>query len=217
MSDPVSILPPNRTPVEVALERAIRVADPDLSPVARLMNPATCPADLLGWLAWSFSVDVWDPAWTEDRKRAVLAQSIDIHRVKGTRGAVRRALAVVGFEFTISEWFEHGGAPHTFRIDAFGQDIFDAGFAIDQELVDRITAIIDNVKPVRAHFTLRVGEARGASIAVRTGSAQVYQSCQTHQLQPGRTVHRISTAVRTGSRIQCVDHNCHRFEMRGAA
>jgi phage tail P2-like protein len=93
-----SLLPQNRTGQEHAIEQtqAGRIAGMDV-PVDRLWNPATCPAALLPWLAWALSVDEWDDAWPEETKRRVIADSVTVHRVKGTVGAVRRALAAAGY------------------------------------------------------------------------------------------------------------------------
>jgi phage tail P2-like protein len=93
-----SLLPANRTDQEAAIEttQAARIAAMDV-PVERLWNPATCPAPLLPWLAWALSVDEWDNAWPEEAKRQVIADSATVHRVKGTIGAVRRALAAAGY------------------------------------------------------------------------------------------------------------------------
>ncbi|AZV77885.1 phage tail protein I [Parasedimentitalea marina] len=170
MSDLPTILPPNSTALERALEQAIGKSKPDLTAVATLMNPDTCPAPLLGWLAWAFSVDVWGAAWSEAEKRDTIRQSIAVHRVKGTRGAVRRVLASLGFRTDISEWFEYGGAAHTFRVDAFGDDILGAGLQIDQALFATLSRVLDNVKPASAHYELRIGQSVGATVALRTGA-----------------------------------------------
>lgn len=99
-----SLLPPNATSVERALEsQSFRL---DVMPVeiAKLWNPAACPTAFLPWLASGLSVDDWDVTWTEEAKRAYLAASIDIHRHKGTIGAVKRVLSVLGYgDCTITE------------------------------------------------------------------------------------------------------------------
>jgi phage tail P2-like protein len=97
MSEFQSILPPNSTQTERALEQAFGTQKPDLAPVAQLMRPGLCPAPLLGWLAWAVSVDVWDPNWADEDKRSVIAGSVSVHRHKGTIGAVRRALVTAGY------------------------------------------------------------------------------------------------------------------------
>jgi phage tail P2-like protein len=159
MSEFISILPRNHTRLEGALEQSIRSGKPDLSMIQNLMNPESCPEHLLGWLAWAFSVDVWETEWSEAFKRETIAQSIHVHRIKGTRGAVIRALSSIGFRTDISEWFEHAGDPHTFRVDAYGDDVFAAGFQVDLDLLELVTRMIESLKPVRSHFTLRIGQS----------------------------------------------------------
>ncbi len=217
MFDLPTILKPNATELDRAIERAIRKGKPDLTPIAKLMNPETCPAPLLGWLAWAFSVDVWDASWSEATKREVIKRSIEIHRIKGTAGAVRRALSTIGFRTDISEWFEHGGDPHTFRIDAFGDDIFAAGFQISAELVDMVTLLIDSVKPVRSHFRLRIGEKKGGTVTLRTGS---FQRVEDHRhIKPALPIdiHAPRLSARTGHRARAICREIHRFDMGDAA
>lgn len=102
MSD---LLPPNAT----ALERAAAVTQQHLGELPvdtrHLRNPERCPVALLPFLAWELSVDDWNPKWGVDVKRRVIANSIAVHRRKGTRGAVRRALEAIFGEggFTIVE------------------------------------------------------------------------------------------------------------------
>lgn len=92
-----SLLPPNATPMERAVETALAGIG-DIDTPARLMwDPDRCPATHLPWLAWALSVDDWDPDWSEDRKRAVIRTSIPLHRIKGTRASVAMALEAMGY------------------------------------------------------------------------------------------------------------------------
>jgi phage tail P2-like protein len=94
---PVSLLPEANSG---AAERAIEAASAGISGftdvIRPLWDPDTCPASLLPWLAWTLSVDTWDPTWTEAQRREVVRQSIPIHRRKGTVWAIRRALIAAG-------------------------------------------------------------------------------------------------------------------------
>jgi phage tail P2-like protein len=104
------LLPPNATALEhAASQSAARISDLP-APPRHVRNPATCPAELLPFLAWELSVDEWNPGWGEDVKRTVLAASVNVHRHKGTLGAVRRALAAIfgDTEFTIIEGADAG-------------------------------------------------------------------------------------------------------------
>jgi Phage tail protein (Tail_P2_I) len=89
------LLPPNAS----SLERSIEATQIRLSPariVPTLWNAATCPANLLPWLAWSSSVDYWNTRWTEAEQRAAISASADIHRHKGTPYAIKLALTIHG-------------------------------------------------------------------------------------------------------------------------
>jgi len=169
MSDIKTLLPPSTSATLRSLETVMAEREAGMeTPITRLWNANTCPVDLLGWLAWALSVDIWDGRWNEEVKRAVLADSIAVHRLKGTRGAVERALGALGFATEISEWFEYGGAPHTFRIDAYGDDVFAAGLTIDPALLDTVTRLVETVKPVRSHFSLRVGQRFETDLTMRS-------------------------------------------------
>ena len=106
MTDPVrnapvpphrSLLPPNATPQERALEGATERAASVPGPLRETWNPETCPVALLPWLAWAFSIDEWREDWSEDAKRASIRDAVMIHRRKGTVWAIKRVLANAGY------------------------------------------------------------------------------------------------------------------------
>ena len=179
-----SILPPNAAPAELALEQAIVTSGPDLSPVAQLMDPDTCPAHLLGWLAWAMSVDTWDAGWSEPVKREVIRNSVSVHRLKGTRAAVMTALEALGFNVDLTEWWEEAAPAHTFRLDAYGEDVLEAGFQIDAQLLATVTRLIENVKPARAHFNLRIGESFRQEPTLKSGLRQHHRHAADLAPQP---------------------------------
>jgi|GEM_PF-1176663 len=115
--------PPSATPFQVAIAGvdAARLAALPV-PIDVLWNPYLCPVPVLPYLAWALSVDVWDDSWTEERKRKVIAAAPAVHRLKGTRGAVERALAAFDLEATIVEWWEDGARHGTFRVDVIYRD-----------------------------------------------------------------------------------------------
>ena len=148
MSD-AHLLPPSATHAEVALSRATaRLAD--VPPQCRQMwDPATCPPSHLPWLAWAFSVDEWDSGWTDTQKRAVINASYTVHRHKGTVGAVRRALAALGYNTELSEWFQWlpQGEPYTFGVMG---EIGDSG--LPPTMYDDIERVALATKNVRSHL-----------------------------------------------------------------
>lgn len=154
------LLPPNATAQERAQSEAItRISSVPIL-VRESWNPATCPASLLPWLAWALSVDEWDTTWTEQEKRDVIQNSLLVHRHKGTIGAVRRALAPLGYLIDVVEWWETTpkGEPFTFSI------IMGTGSKpVNQELYEKAERIVLTYKNLRSHLkTLTVNaDVRG--------------------------------------------------------
>lgn len=66
--------------------------------ITSVWNPDTCPLDLLPYLAWGLSVDLWDDRWTETTKRQACRKALILHRLKTTPAGVRAHVAQVGSE-----------------------------------------------------------------------------------------------------------------------
>lgn len=140
-----------------------RLSAVEVSIVRSLTDPATCPLDLLPWLAWAMSVDVWDPAWPEATKRAVIAAAPQAHRLKGTRKAVRLVLEALGLNPTITEWWEDAPVRRrgTFRVSL---PITGGGLELNNALFDSARSAVRGAKPKSRVFTLDV--ARDDTIAL---------------------------------------------------
>lgn len=155
-----SLLPPNAT----ALERAVSALGLDVRnipvPLRTLHDPYQCPAKLLPWLAYQVAVDEWDEAWTTQVKRDVIAQSIPLKRIKGTYGAVQRAVSALGITATVQEWYQQApvGAPYTFRLNIEADQV-----GYDQRQLSRIVGVVDQAKNLRSHLT-------GMSLSMRSTS-----------------------------------------------
>ncbi|HQS69240.1 MAG: phage tail protein I [Novosphingobium sp. 28-62-57] len=148
-----SLLPPNATSAERALELAMR-AGIDLSAVGTLWNPATCPADVLPFLAWGLAISHWDPNWNEAQKRAAIAEAIPFHQIKGTRAAVEEILARFHPLLSLVEWWQANPRrePHTFEVRApAGPGGIDASFLTTQT-AEAIIRDVAAAKPLRSHF-----------------------------------------------------------------
>jgi len=103
----VSLLPNNATPLELALEAAVDRSKALPVEVEKTWNPDECPMAFLPWLAKALSVDVWDDNWPDGIKRQALKQSLYLHRIKGTVGAVERMVKLMGYEgATVTEGIE---------------------------------------------------------------------------------------------------------------
>ena len=148
-----TLLPPNASPGERALESAMR-ANIDLSAVGTLWNPVTCPVDVLPFLAWGLAISHWDADWSEAEKRAAIAAAIPFHQIKGTRAAVEEVLARFHPLLSIVEWWQANPrrAPYTFEVRApAGPGGIDASF-LTTETAEAIIRDVAAAKPLRAHF-----------------------------------------------------------------
>lgn len=147
-----ALMPSNATAHELKVAQLIHQELSAPTKVDQLWSAQACPVDLLPYLAEVLSVDEWNPNWPEARKRSVIAASVQIHRTKGTVGAVKRAVGSLGMAIQISQWFEYGGDPYTFRADV---NVSETG--ITRRELSLIQRAIENSKNVRSHLeALRV-------------------------------------------------------------
>lgn len=148
MSD-LHLLPSNATQgerdVSIAIERHAALP----VPVRDLWNADTCPAQLLPWLAWAYSVDVWDTNWSDVQKRLAIRASIEVHRRKGTIGAVQEALTALIDSARVQEWFNQTpeANPYTFKILIESDQT-----GASQEAIKSLLDVIDRTKNLRSHL-----------------------------------------------------------------
>lgn len=90
-----SILPSNSTPLERALERASAFPDLPIDALGDLTNAEAIDSRFLPWLAYRFATDIWLDEWDEEKRRDVIRQQFELHRLKGTEEGIRRMLALV--------------------------------------------------------------------------------------------------------------------------
>jgi len=169
MTDVTTILPPNATNLELNIEQsATRAIEQMPVPIRDIWNPDTCPLHLLPWLAWALDVEQWQSDWPEAVQRSAIKASIDVHNHMGTKASVKQALNALGASITMTEWFEAGGAAHTFDLTAWANaNLVQVGKPIlDQSLYGTLLASINETKPARSHFTFRVGARFTDGIAV---------------------------------------------------
>ncbi|WP_340051123.1 phage tail protein I [Pseudomonas proteolytica] len=154
-----SLLPLSSTQLERAIEAAM--AEKTDIPLRILYNPDTCPAHLLPWLAWTWSVDRWDTRWTEAVKRSAIRSAFYVHAHKGTIGALRRVVEPLGYLIEVLEWWETKpeGVPGTFALKV---GVLDTG--ITEEMYLELERLVDDAKPVSRHMT-------GLAISLETQGA----------------------------------------------
>ena len=89
------LLPQNRTPFETAVEETNAARYPlPVDLVKSVWQPDNCPVDLLPYLAWGLSVDIWDNDWPELKKRQVCRDALKLHRLKTTPAGIKAHLAL---------------------------------------------------------------------------------------------------------------------------
>lgn len=186
MSD---LLPLNSTEFERALAGAMSRISEIPSPLRDLWRPDTCPVDFLPWLAWALSVDEWDPSWSEERKRAQVADSLKLHMKKGTPWAVKTALESISWPVVALEEglapllcdgsFSYNGentycASGRWALFRATFDLSLGGITPAQEA--QIRRVIDNTRPARSTLERikgAVGLVDGAGAAPVDGPAQI--------------------------------------------
>ena len=157
----LSLLPANSRTLERELAHLTAQLETIEVPFSRIWDADSCPAEYLPFLAYAWSIDEWDDAWSVETQRDVISNSIWVHQRKGTLSAVKRALALMNYDLSLYEWFETApkGAPGTFsiQVEANSINIFDS--------VAQIRAAIDAVKRLSAHYIIYFATTINATIA----------------------------------------------------
>lgn len=158
------LLPPVTTPVMRALAAPTLRMSAVTMPVAAMLNGLTAPIAVLPWLAWEMAVYRWNDNWSETRRRQAVANAINDHRRRGTRGAMDDLLAEYDATLRLVEWWEEGGSgvPYTFTVTlpTNGANPVSVGASF----VTALLADIALTKPERAHFDFR--QTANASVSL---------------------------------------------------
>ena len=102
---------------------------------------------VLSYLAVECAVDVWEPTWTDEKKREVLSTALSVHRRKGTAQAVIDGLGSMGFRARHTNWPDYDGDPYKFKVAV---DVLDQG--LDADAYAQINRSIDENKASRSHL-----------------------------------------------------------------
>ena len=158
------LLPPSALGAERAASVVMgrRVESIDAGRIAALWDWEGCPVDLLPWTAWGLDVDAWDSGWTEAVKRAQVRDAIPEHRGRGTLGAIKKRLDLLGAIYDLEE---HAGVNHhrvTIRIRN--------PESLSVPLAD-LKAQVERVKRASVHLTWIEGASVAGRIRVAGGVA----------------------------------------------
>lgn len=191
----MNILPPHMAELERKIDAGTARIDAIPVRTETLWNPWTCPVEVLPWLAWNLSIDHWRASWPEQRQRAAVASSLDLHRIKGTLRAVEQALSEFDLAPKVTEWFD--AVPPlprgTFRLDLATDSV-----AITPELDARIMAALEQNKRASIHLaTVHItleGRSRSRSVAASVaGEVTTIYPLQVTQLEQACAVVEVAT------------------------
>lgn len=85
---------------------------------------------MLDILAGELHIDWYDFTYDIETKREVIANSVKVHKMLGTRAAVDTVLhAIFQEDFELEEWWQYNGKPYTFRINV---DVSERGLKAEE-------------------------------------------------------------------------------------
>lgn len=122
------------------------------------------PEPVLHMLAWENNVAgvEWRLALTIQEKRDLVRSSFDLNRRRGTRWSVERVFDLLNLSATITEWWEEGGEPFTFKVVV--SDVGGRGIAYEE--IELLEQLVDIYKPLTRH-------SRGIEVGVSPELADV--------------------------------------------
>lgn len=190
-TDCPSLLPPNATQFERDLERVQCRAFDVPTPHRDLFDPWKCPEQFLPFLAWAESVDVWNDRWPSQTKRAVIANSRQLHEIKGTDGAIEQALAALGVRVEMKMWHEETPPAKrgTMKLLLWVNDNInpDADVMIDSEMIRDFLKTVDRTKRNCVHYTFDVG--------IEFSSAVGYALSSEMESRVDAAMHHVDTSL----------------------
>lgn len=131
--------------------------DPEIQSVSRDIREALIISrieelsePIVDLLAWQLHVDFYEPDFPLAIKRRLVKNSIPMHRKKGTKWAVEEILRALRVEAKVSEWFEYGGAPYTFRVNGLLLHPLHPCESWGTETYSRVRAAIIEMKNARS-------------------------------------------------------------------
>ncbi len=137
-----------------------------------VFNPDLAPENILPWIGWSLSIDAWSDDWPIETKRRMIRNSLILHKIKGTKAAIKKALEIIGVLAEITEWWETNPklTPHTFRLVAYLNDNLDRNseIIITNDTQKKLLNLINNVKPLRSHLDFKLGMIFDGSLFYQT-------------------------------------------------
>ncbi|MGL4755658.1 MAG: phage tail protein I [Aeromonadaceae bacterium] len=161
------LLPYCSSDLERDLDIALSHIETVKIPIRDLWNPDKCPLVALPYLAWAVKVQYWDSKWNERTKRRVVASSLDVHRVRGTRPAVEKALESLGADCEITEWFQDPTGQMqrgTFAVKVKVKE--GVSETPDPNFANQLREVVTEAKPASRPFSLTMSVGVGTEMAI---------------------------------------------------
>lgn len=135
----------NKDPVP-DLARVVDMALSDINPDLLLIYPAIddLPEALIDHLAEQMHVDEYDDNSDLSVKRQQVKESFLLHKFKGTKYAVQKAVSTVYQVAKVEEWPMYSGEPYHFRISGIISPIEDGA------VVNKLVRIVNAYKNTRS-------------------------------------------------------------------
>lgn len=89
---------------------------PEIDKLAIFKNLDIQSDQVLSQLAWQFTIDNWKETLEREVKIKLIKEAYWAHSKKGTKKIIEENLKKLNYPIQLSEWFEFGGKPFTFKI-----------------------------------------------------------------------------------------------------
>jgi len=147
-----SLLTPNSTKLEIALEKSLSRSTQIDVEIDRLWNVDTMHEDFLPYLAWSVGCDIWSTNMNLEEKKILIKEYLTIRALKGTKAAIEKAYKVLGLRAEIIENpLDINGQPMAFKflLRIVGQ-------RISPNYLAEIRRMTDSLKPLKTYYDIEI-------------------------------------------------------------
>lgn len=118
-------------------------------------------------LAWQYHVDFYDASAPLETRRELVANSMSLHREKGTDAAVERLITLLFGYGRVENWYEYGSAPGYFQVITNNP-------AVTEEQAAQFLRAINTVKRKTAHLERVVIEKISITTQYMSAIAHIY-------------------------------------------
>ena len=150
------------TPINIsqdeAVSKIIKSIEPDLKLISESIHENIIFARIdelddraLDLLALQLHADFYDLAGNTHMKREAVKNSLIWHMKKGTEWAIHEALRQVGIRAKFHPWWETGGQPYTFTLDAIVTDDY-YRTAPGNKITENIRRAVEEAKSARSYL-----------------------------------------------------------------